>query len=341
MARVLVARPRLDCSFKRGTVPAEEGAPLNNVLSLFGTFIDNLENHFKACGWEVSSDKRPLWQFELEQLQKAAKSFDLVFFPHKLASQFPIGPNTLYYKTTPIPEFLTVDHSGWGASLSFLPVEPEFTRETLSFYRELQKRIDANQSVFSQPPSSQHLSAADYLLFVCQVPHDETIQYHSKVTVEEALAAVIAYAERRGRKLLVKGHPANRKAMALFKAMTEDSKAATWVDDTSIHTCLAGAERVFMVNSGVGFEAMLHGKTVVHFGNAEYSNVHLRSAPDADAIQALENERVSTETMAAFLHTFFKNAIRYDDPDTYGKVLGKYMRNQQATEHLPPPVTGL
>lgn len=141
MARVLIARPRLDCSFKRGTVPQEEGPPLNDVLSLFGTFIDNLENHFKTCGWDVSSDKRPLWQFELEQLQQAAKSFDLVLFPHKLASQFPIGFNALYYKTTPIPEFLTVDHAGWGASLSFLPVEPDYTHEATSFYRELQKRM--------------------------------------------------------------------------------------------------------------------------------------------------------------------------------------------------------
>jgi hypothetical protein len=324
MARVLIARPRLDCSFKAGSVPQVEGPPLNSVLSLFGTFVDNLENYFASLEWEVTSDKRPLWQFELEPLQKAATSFDLVIFPHKLPRQFPIGPNALYYKTTAIPEFLTVDHGGWGASLSFLPIEPQYAPEAQTFFQELQQRIAANQSVFAQPAANSHLPYKDYLLFVCQVPHDETIQFHSQVTVAKALEAVIAYAERSGRTLIVKGHPANRNSMASLKAMTELSKVGKWVDDVSIHTCLAGADRVFTVNSGVGFEAMLHAKTVVHFGDAEYSNVHLRSEPDADAIASVENQYVNQETMAAFLYQFFQNAIRYDDKETYDRVLGKY-----------------
>jgi hypothetical protein len=325
MARALIARPRLDCSFKRGPVPAVEGPPLNDVLSLFGKFIDNLEAHFAACGWEVVSDKKPLWQFELAEMQELAKSFDLVLFPHKLASQFPIGSNALYYKTTPIPEFLTVDPMGWGASLSFVPVDPEYTSESLSFFIDLQKRIDENKSVFLQPLASKLPYEKDYLLFICQIPHDETIQFHSAVSVVDALAGVIDYAEMRGRRLLVKGHPANRKSMAQLRAMTQDSKICTWIEEASIHDCLAGAERVFMVNSGVGFEAMLHGKTVVHFGHAEYSNVCLRAEPNAASIAAVEQKFVHPEAMAGFLYAFFKNTILYNDVSTYDRIIGKYM----------------
>lgn len=324
MARALIARPRLDCSFKKGAVPATEGPPLNNVLALFGTFLDNLETHFQSQGWEVVNDKRPLWQFELDEIQRSARTFDLVLFPHKLAKQFPIGPNALYYKTTPIPEFLTVDHQGWGASLSFLPAKPEASPQAEAFYDELQQRVTTNQSVFAQPAQAA-LPDSDYLLFVCQVPHDETIIFHSDVKVEEALAAVIAYANAKGEKLIVKGHPANRKAMAQFKAMTEESKTGIWVDDVSIHSCLAGARRVFMVNSGVGIEAMLHGKTVTHFGRAEYSNIYPKARPTCEAIAALDDTWVSRDVMAAFLYSFFSKTIRYDDMATYSRVLARYM----------------
>ena len=50
--------------------------------------------------------------------------------------------------------------------------------------------------------------------------------------------------------------------MIPLKQLTQEA-GAEWVEDVSIHDCLAGAERVFMVNSGVGFEAILHGKPVV------------------------------------------------------------------------------
>ncbi|KQR77642.1 capsular polysaccharide export protein, LipB/KpsS family [Rhizobium sp. Leaf341] len=325
MARVLIARPRLDCSFKIGTVPDIEGPPSNGVLALFGRFIDGLETYFSGHGWEVTSDKRPLWQFELADMQRAAQSYDLVFFPHKLARQFPIGQNALFYKTTAIPEFLTVDPQGWGASLSFLPVKPAPATGALAFYQRLQERIRENSSVFQQPVQVPVPCDDGYLLFICQLPHDETIQFHSTVTVEQALAVVVAYAEKKQQRLLVKGHPANRKAMVRFREMAEASDTAQWIEDASIHTCLAGASRVFMVNSGVGFEAMLHGKTVVHFGDAEYSNVHLRCEPSVEAIGALENQSVSQEEMASFLYQFFQKTIRYDDMESYHTVLGKYV----------------
>jgi hypothetical protein len=289
-------------------------------LALFGQFMDTLVQHHLALGDEVQVERRALWQFDLPEMQSVATQVDRLYFPHRLQSQFPIGASARYFKTTAFPEFLTVDRCGWGASLSWVPVKPEVNDEAWRLYRQLQQRIAANQSVFEQPSASVELPFRDYLLFVCQLPHDETIQFHSSVTVEAALETVLTYAEQSGQPVVVKGHPANRKSMAPLRELTRRFRHALWVEDRSVHTCLAGASRVFLVNSGVGFEAMLHNKTVVHFGRAEYSSVVPLAACEPAALRALESYAHSQEDYVGFLQAFLRRAVRFDDPGTYGRA---------------------
>ena len=40
-----------------------------------------------------------------------------------------------------------------------------------------------------------------------------------------------------------------------------------------IHDFLRNCNEVFLVNSGVGFEAILHRKPIIRFGDAEYNSV--------------------------------------------------------------------
>jgi hypothetical protein len=334
-SKIYIARPRLDCSFKKGPVPPVEGPPKNRVLTLFGQFMDNLGHYHSEQGDHVVVDQRPLWQFELDELRQTATRFDLVYFPHRLRSQWPAGDNVLFYKTTPFPEYISVDPQGWGASLSWLPVHPIVSEEAWAFFQTLQQRAALNVSVFDQPALDLPVGLHDYFLFVCQLPHDETIQFHSTVSVENALHTVIQYAEQARVPLVVKGHPANRPSMLPLKALTDASPNALWVDEVSIHTCLAGARRVFTVNSGVGFEAMLHDKTVVHFGNAEYSSVTLHAACSVDALRELAPQSHSTELYAAFLHCFFQKTIRYDRLDSFAPILQPFRERPPQSTSAP------
>lgn len=318
---IYIARPRLDCSFKKGHVPEEEGAPLGEIRMLLSQFLDRLAEFHIQCGDKVDVVKRPLWQFDLEELQSISPKYDAVYFPHKLKNQFPIGNNALYYKTSTLAEYVTVDPNGWGAALSFLPVKPTPAEEAWPFYEELKKRISSNHSIFPQPPLANKLPADNYLLFVCQIPHDENIKYQSDVSVEQALAAVINYANDTGRTLVVKGHPVNPKSMAPLKALTSECALAHWVDDASIHACLSGADRVFLVNSGVGFEAMFHGKTVVSFGRAEYGNIVVNAKPTLESLRACETKTADLDAYANFLYAFFQKVIRIDDPLSYERVI--------------------
>ena len=318
--RVLIARPRLDCSFKQGPVPAEEGPALNSVLGLFGAFIDNLVAFHQDEGNIVDIIKRPLWQLAVPEFQEMAKNYDRVYFPHKLKKQFPLGSNALYYKNSPIPEFMTVDPEGWGASLSFLPVEPDYSPEAIAFYDVLRRRIDANISLFSQPDLKNFIPYKDYLLFLCQLPHDETIQYHSSVSVETALEAVLDFAATADRRLVVKGHPANRRAMLPLKAMVDASPTATWIDDASIHTCISGASCVFTVNSGSGIEVMMHGKPLVHFGRAEYSSVTIGANSEPKGLANLDIKTVNIKDYIGFLYNFFAHTFKFDDANAFVRL---------------------
>lgn len=293
---------------------------MNSILGLFGTFINNLTAFHRNEGNVVEVINRPLWQLAVPEFQKMAEQYDRVYFPHKLKKQFPLGPNAFYYKTSPIPEFMTVDPEGWGASLSFLPVEPDYSPEAIAFYDVLRRRIEANISVFAQPGLENLIPYDDYLLFLCQLPHDETIQYHSSASVETALEAVLAFAATADRHLVVKGHPANRKSMLPLKAMVDASPTATWIDDVSIHTCIAGASCVFTVNSGSGIEVLMHGKPLVHFGQAEYSNVAIVAKPEPKELAQLDLKAINIEDYIGFLYAFFAQTFKFDDANAFVRL---------------------
>jgi capsule polysaccharide modification protein KpsS len=191
-------------------------------------------------------------------------------------------------------------------------------QETL---RRLRKRIERNVSNFAQPPQGGLPVEGPYSLFVCQVPHDEAILFHSDVSVEQALCAVLSYAQHHGLNLVVKGHPANPKSMQPLREKAEASPCATWVDNISIHSCLARAEKVYLVNSGVGFEALLHDRSVVRFGRAEYDCVVPQAGLDIASLRRLESRQHSLDEYAAFLHGYLNHCIRWDDPLSYPRVL--------------------
>ena len=91
--------------------------------------------------------------------------------------------------------------------------------------------------------------------------HDETIQFHSDVSVEASLEALIKsiYCFP-NLALVIKGHPVNPSSMQSLKNIFDESKIKDanlkkrqiyWIDDISIHQLLESCMAVFTVNSGV------------------------------------------------------------------------------------------
>ena len=58
----------------------------------------------------------------------------------------------------------------------------------------------------------------------------------------------------------------------------------SYVTDISIHKLIEASSAVYLINSGVGMEAMLHVKPIVSFGRSEYQNyVHNGTIDDLDS----------------------------------------------------------
>jgi len=320
--RIFIARPRLDCSFKPGPVPDSEGPPRNGVLKKFGAFIDGIAEYHDTAGDEVTIVCRPLWAFEFAEMEAACRDHARVYFPHKLKSQFPIGDTAVFYKNAPIAGYYTVDPNGWGASLSFLPPPLLSGPAADATFEHLRVSVARNESIFDQPDTKAPPVVEAYDLFICQLPHDETIRYHSDVTVEQALSVVLDYSRRTGRTIVVKGHPANPRSMVPLKHLTLSCPTAKWVDDISIHSCFASADRVFLVNSGSGMEALIHGKPVIRFGRAEYDCVTPQSPPNVEALIEIVNRPYDLSEYPAFLHSYLQRCIRVGVPADFTRVLG-------------------
>lgn len=263
----------------------------------------------------------PLHKITKEYVENLTYCYDMIYIPHKQRSDFVNNPKCLYYMQTVFPDRFTVDSNGWGASMSWCPLtvtnadmdnyltDHEFHTAVDDNYEMLRLRLKDNVSKFQQPKNVDKIIDENYILFVCQIPHDEVIHYHSKTSVDVALMQTLDFAQKHGIKVLVKGHPANPSAMSNLIRITEKYKCAEYRDDVSIHEALSKCKLAVMVNSGVGLEAMLHGKPIYTFGDSEYRNVVYSKVNGRmlnDVWDELENFD-GTTIYKIFLYNFINN----------------------------------
>ena len=270
--KVAIFKPRLDCMFKKGYVPEVKGPTPPNRMP-FEHFVENVYKEYLYRGDEVKIIEKPLWQMSPKDVEEVGA--DLSFIPHKENHNFDCGDNkVLYYMQMVIPEYFSVNKTGWLAGATYAPLDPKEGDENDNHFEKLSQRSFKNISKFDQPKRQwDAFPHRDYILFPCQIPHDETIKYHSKISVEQALNAVITYCENTNTKLIVKGHPVNKASMEPLKSLTISSTVTEYIEDGSIFDFIDYAKLVCVVNSGTGFESILMSKPVVMFGDAEYDKV--------------------------------------------------------------------
>lgn len=321
MKKVLFLAPRLDVMFKEGPVPVERGSipavrmPWHNLRTMV------CEEH-RRRGDDVRVLELPLWQFTPQIVQALAP--DIAYIPHKMIDNFPVpNVNTMYYMQTVIPYLFTIDSKGWGASVSTYPCTSLLQGETTGVgYNLLRARIFENYSKFKQPEHKELTLPKDYVLYLCQIPHDETIRYHSKVTVEQAIESTCRATQELGLPLVLKGHPVNPGSMESLKQISNKYKHTIWLDDVSIHQLIPNARAVVVVNSGTGLESLLHQRPVVTFGRADYDVVTNR-VEGGNLRDLLERPKFNQEAVKNFIdrwYDFCYNTISHAGNDSFSKL---------------------
>ena len=270
--------PRLDVTFKKGPVPKERGK-IPVLRQYWLQFVKVLHNTYQKEGHKSRILEVPLWQISEKFVRVNSVDADRIYIPHKMKLNWFLDQRVRYYMQMVIPHIFSIDSDGWCASSKIWPIIPSDSNDDKVFSK-LSARLVTNTSKFPQPQKKDILLPDNFILFPCQIPHDETIQFHSDVSVEASLEALIDSIDSfPNLALVIKGHPVNPSSMQSLKNIFEKKKSSLinkqiyWIDDLSIHQLLESCLAVFTVNSGVGLEAVLHRKKVFTFGNADYASI--------------------------------------------------------------------
>jgi len=212
----------------------------------------------------------------------------------------------------------TLDERGWGADHSHVPEPADFADvDPAEAERHRRARLEgflrSGVSKHAQPRGGGAarlrrwlLGPRRYVLAPLQIPRDYVQVHHGRVTIREYIDAVAEWGDRRGIPVLLKPHPYNKQDHDLLERIEHHRSRSRFVHrvEGNIHDLIAGARAVVTVNSGVGFEALVHGKPVVTFGDCDYRSVAIPTAPgelDAAWERVLAHGERERDATARFL----------------------------------------
>jgi len=120
-----------------------------------------------------------------------------------------------------------------------------------------------------------------YILAPLQSPGDESVVFRSPVGVLEYIEVLSDWAEKPRHNVVFKLHQDMEfpDVAAAVRARAASGRHVFLVDG-NIHALIAASEAVVVISSGVGFEALIHGKPVVTLVNPDYRWVTCRAKPD-------------------------------------------------------------
>lgn len=336
--KTLLCHGRLDIPFKKliDHIPPLDYSNLPPIRQHWAKAYELIRKSFDPEDFDETVV--PMWELTDDFYRENHHQYDRIIVPHRQRLQFEhledeIRDKMVFLMQTVRPEYFTLDRNGWGANLSFLPVDNEPILDInyvpgrngdlvrkIAFMDDWRIRFLKGISKFPQPPSDIGHAKNFDILFVCQIPHDETIKYHSDVTVEETLKNVLDQAEQQGLSVLVKGHPVNPASMEPLKAITAPYLKAKWASDAlSIKDALTYCKAVALVNSGVGFEAMLMGKPIFSYGRSEYQNI-------VNYKKTIDITGPSMIDYSPFLYKFFTKCLNTSNEDQFKVKLREILK---------------
>lgn len=268
--RVLILSPRLDIPFKKVGLQ-RASAEISSIRVHWRNFVKTLEAYHQRKGDQVVVLTGPRWTFNFSLIQKYNP--DRAYIPHVERHNFGGDARCLYYMQTVFPWLFTIDPLGWGGGASFVDLEYTCEDDKGKTFQSFQTRMNRGESKFDQPSDANFELDNDFILCPLQIPHDETLLWHSKVQVAELADQLCIWSKRANVPIVFKSHPANPSSLLPVKELVGDR--AIWLENANIHNLMKQAYAVYVINSGTGLEAMTHELPVVRFGEAEYNNAVL------------------------------------------------------------------
>lgn len=261
----VILAPRLDIPFKQFDF-VRAGSVNEPIRKHWEKFISKKvdQGYYK-----ISS---PRWMFNA----KIEKYFPNAQFlvPHVEQHNWGGGHRSFFYMQTVFPHLFTVDPLGWAGGAQYIAsFDPKADYDDAA-YNKMKAMVGQGKFGHLQSDNTPwNKIQANYIVVPLQLPHDETIKYHSDFSVEEFVNSLcrMAIANPDMPQLVFKGHPVNLKSMEPLKEIIERYDQL-YIADANFNQLVQKAQAMFILNGGSGQEAMLHGIPVACFGRCDYAN---------------------------------------------------------------------
>ena len=188
------------------------------------------------------------------------------------------NPRHLHVQETPLAGRSSFDHAGFAGYASIATDFDQVRAATAEVGKDV---LAANQAEMYEcyalkNVSKYHQTAENaplpspYVFVALQIPTD-TVAHLAFMNGTELLESVVGFYRGTGTKVVVKRHPYCG-SMGVQKCLDALEAAGDIIrTSNSIHSVISNAQIIFTVNSGVGLEALMHGKPVVVSGGCDYS----------------------------------------------------------------------
>ena len=268
MSKILVRNFNDSINSKTG-MPIPDGKPRRGTPE-WHEFEDVLFKALEESDWEVVK------QLENPKIPDIDGDFDRYGYVHKTNRDHPKG--SLFWMQMHMRDLFTVDRTGWGVDHSdndpgmFYELGDDEVEWVANLSDELWKE---NRSKIDQPKEVQCDLDVPFILVPLQVPRDYTILWHSPITVKYFVDSIQAWAHASKTHVAFKLHPCNRCDADLINAVEEAENVSRFCHkvEGSIHEIIKRSAGLFVINSGTGFESLVHGKPVATFGACDYARV--------------------------------------------------------------------
>lgn len=203
--------------------------------------------------------------------KRKPKKYQMLFSFHSIGKE---KFNIFRYKEGYLNDTITYDTEGYSGFASKIhtkdvkKISLERAKKDFKFYED--KYIKQNLSKYIQPSIQNITLPKDYVFFATQTVHDTVMKLSYFEPLKLIQSLIDKFSKQKNISLVIKRHPeCNSKEMAniLKQASKYDN---IYIINASIHTLITNAKAVYTINSGVGFEALLHLKPVVLFGKSDY-----------------------------------------------------------------------
>jgi hypothetical protein len=270
----VILKPRLDIPFKKFGCEVANKGTLPAIRQHWQNFIDKIK------GPNTLIVESPRWTFNVSIQKYFGKKPMLV--PHVERHSWGGHENTKYYMQTVFPWLFTVDPEGWAGGAKYLQGYNNQRGYTGEAFESMQSYI-AKGSKFQELQADDvdwsKIEKDNYIIVPLQLPHDDTIRWHSDFSVEHFVKKICEWAKVKAPadcpQIVFKGHPVNLGSMKPLKDIieqwTDDTDAIVYVERGNFQELVRESQGMFVLNGGSGQEAMLLEKPVVAFGRCDYA----------------------------------------------------------------------